>query len=284
MSDWELILVDDGSTDASGRICDEYARTDNRIKVFHKTNGGVSSARNCGLAHATGEYVMFLDSDDYMMQDMCAVMCSIIESRMADVVICGTQENGGNYWRPQRDVDYFSLSDFRIDFPEHLRSELLSPVWNKIFRRSLITMNFPEDVSFGEDLIFNLKYFSGCQRISFITASPMFHEKGNSCSLVVCPGLSKLVDIESVLMATLVFAGNTGRIAAYDKYCRDLLVYSSMLLKSGLDRKDIILKLKAWRNGSHIAKVPVLRMHQSLNCKLKLYLLRYRMWHLLCAF
>ena len=62
--DWELLLIDDGSTDRSGKLCDEYALKDQRIKVFHKKNGGVSSARNIGLDHAKGEWITFIDSDD----------------------------------------------------------------------------------------------------------------------------------------------------------------------------------------------------------------------------
>ena len=65
--DFELLLIDDGSTDCSGSICDEYAEKDCRIKVFHKANGGVSSARNWGLENANGEYVIFVDSDDYLL-------------------------------------------------------------------------------------------------------------------------------------------------------------------------------------------------------------------------
>lgn len=68
-SDWELFLIDDGCTDKSGKICDEYASKDGRIKVFHKENGGVSSARNVGLDNAKGEWITFCDSDDFVYSD-----------------------------------------------------------------------------------------------------------------------------------------------------------------------------------------------------------------------
>lgn len=68
--DWELLLIDDGSTDRSGELCDEYASKDQRIKVFHKTNGGVSSARNIGLDYAKGEWITFIDSDDYIYDNI----------------------------------------------------------------------------------------------------------------------------------------------------------------------------------------------------------------------
>lgn len=72
--DFELLLVDDGSTDGSGRICDEYANKDARIQVFHKKNGGVSSARNIGLEHAQGEWITFVDSDDWLDLKYCQIL------------------------------------------------------------------------------------------------------------------------------------------------------------------------------------------------------------------
>lgn len=69
--DIEIILVDDGSTDSSSELCDEYAKADNRIRVIHKENGGLSDARNKGMELATGKYILFVDSDDYINQDAC---------------------------------------------------------------------------------------------------------------------------------------------------------------------------------------------------------------------
>lgn len=84
-SDLELILVDDGSPDNSGAICDEYATKDNRVKVFHQENGGVCAARNTGLEHATGEYVSFVDSDDYLESNALEILHNDIVAHNADV-------------------------------------------------------------------------------------------------------------------------------------------------------------------------------------------------------
>ena len=86
----EIILVDDGSNDSSGSICDEYAKKDNRVRVIHKVNGGLSSARNAGLDEVTGDYVMFCDSDDMFLPTSCEVMFEEIEKRNADYIV-------GNY-------------------------------------------------------------------------------------------------------------------------------------------------------------------------------------------
>ena len=93
----EIILVDDGSPDNCGRICDEYAKKDDRIRVIHQKNGGLSAARNTGLDIATGDYIGFVDSDDYIAPDMYEKLLSLIISENADIAICNYQmvdENG----------------------------------------------------------------------------------------------------------------------------------------------------------------------------------------------
>ena len=85
---FELILVDDGSPDNCGRICDDYAKGDNRIKVVHKVNGGISSARNAGLEVAKGEWIMHVDGDDWIEPDMLEKMYAVAEKSQADIVYC----------------------------------------------------------------------------------------------------------------------------------------------------------------------------------------------------
>ena len=82
----EIILVNDGSTDSSGRICDEYAGLDNRVKVIHRQNGGPSKTRNAGLKKATGKYIYFLDSDDYIENDTFAILVDTAETLNADLL------------------------------------------------------------------------------------------------------------------------------------------------------------------------------------------------------
>lgn len=86
MEELELILVDDGSTDRSSLICDEYAKTDLRIKVIHQKNGGLSAARNTGLRSAQGRYISFVDSDDFIRQDMYEVLLNELQKEQADFI------------------------------------------------------------------------------------------------------------------------------------------------------------------------------------------------------
>ena len=226
----ELLLIDDGSTDNSGTICDEYAIKDNRIRVFHKENGGVSSARNWGLDKAIGEYIMFVDSDDYMLSGMLEVMLSTLKAKSADLVVCGTTETGGGYWRPITDVDY-SINQLKENFVSLLHTELLSPPWNKIYKKEIIGSNrFCEDISFGEDLLFNIQYLEKCENISLIKESPFYHEKENENSLVVKFNRNRLLDIEKVWVVVDRFSED--KEGLYSKYLRDLTVYIRQLLKT----------------------------------------------------
>lgn len=229
-TDYELLLIDDGSTDNSGTICDEYAIKDNRIRVFHKENGGVSSARNWGLDKAIGEYIMFVDSDDYMLSGMLEVMLSTLKAKSADLVVCGTTETGGGYWRPIADVDY-SINQLKENFVLLLHTELLSPPWNKIYKKEIIGSNrFCEDISFGEDLLFNIQYLKKCENISLIKESPFYHEKENENSLVVKFNRNRLLDIEKVWV--VVYRFSEDKEGLYSKYLRDLTVYIRQLLKT----------------------------------------------------
>lgn len=89
----EIVLVDDGSPDQCGAICDTYAETDNRVRVIHKKNGGVSSARNCGLETVTGDYIFFVDSDDTLEKNAIEILFSITKTANSDITICSCRHN-----------------------------------------------------------------------------------------------------------------------------------------------------------------------------------------------
>ena len=157
----EIILIDDGSTDFSGRICDEYAQKDKRIVVVHKQNGGLSSARNEGLQIATGEYVGFIDSDDCVNPDMYFSMISTLKEFSADICMCGCyikNDNGSILSVDQfRDHTIYSISEiiYSIILP------LKTASWNKLFRRNILRNSiFPVGKIHGEDLVFLLSVLS----------------------------------------------------------------------------------------------------------------------------
>lgn len=152
--DYELILVDDGSTDDSGEICDEYKKNDSRIMVIHKKNGGLSEARNVGLDIASGNYVWFVDSDDYLLEKTAfGTVADIIKKKNADVVFFSYKkfyENSGKYSKSIY-ADILENTDIR----ECIRLNAYKALaWNKVTRLSQINkynMRFPVGCT-GEDL------------------------------------------------------------------------------------------------------------------------------------
>lgn len=163
LADLEIILVDDGSSDGSGMLCNGFSREDARIRVIHKANGGVSSARNAGIEAAKGRYLMFMDSDDYAEPEMAEAMLSGIGED--DIAICGFHHH------------YQGRDVVRIpDVPGQSGEEnflalygqgFLNMPWNKLYKKELAG-RFDESLSLGEDLLFNLDYLRKTDGISVV--------------------------------------------------------------------------------------------------------------------
>lgn len=173
LSDIEIICVDDGSKDSSAMVIDAMARRDGRIRVVHKENGGLSSARNAGIATATADIVCFLDSDDLMVETACDVLKRTFERTDAEVVTYGAHpypEENGYPWlndvlSPRR-VDYSSFDE------DILFKEKSSPfAWRTACRRTFLDevgLRFDETLSYGEDQVFQFQLYPRCERVSFI--------------------------------------------------------------------------------------------------------------------
>ncbi len=167
--DFELILVDDGSTDGSAALCDELAKTDARIQVVHQENAGVSAARNAGVKRAKGEFLLFTDSDDYVASDYLEKMASLQADTDSDLVLCGYHHlyDGGDIQKIPGDACLWALSDFSGDFLSLYGQGYLNMPWNKLYRRELAG-TFDLSLSLGEDLLFNLAYVRKCRRIAVL--------------------------------------------------------------------------------------------------------------------
>lgn len=142
--DLEIILVDDGSDDNCPKMCDDYAKLDSRIKVVHKKNGGLSDARNAGLEVATGEYVAFADSDDYMHPRMYEVMVSVMEqNEKVDMVVCPFQKVGDDEddadEKAKDDVDSFKILSHKEVVEQMFQEnyEMFIVAWDKVFRKKM---------------------------------------------------------------------------------------------------------------------------------------------------
>lgn len=164
--DIEILLIDDGSSDRSGEICDRQAAEDARIQVVHISNHGVSHARNLGIQRSSGKYLFFVDSDDYIDNGMIADHVNTMEKACADLCISDFMEIN------VPDCFCIKLSQSNeFELLYLLQNNLLFGPMVKLYRRDLVCNNgilFPEDVSYGEDLLFNIRYLRYVEHLCYI--------------------------------------------------------------------------------------------------------------------
>lgn len=186
-SNIEIILVDDGSSDGSGILCDTYSKQDARIAVIHKENGGVSSARNIGIKAARGNYIMFCDSDDYVMDTWVEKLYAMMESPSIYMAICGWKNEEQAYLffcQTEQKTEIALTPPFVTQICNH---NLAHTVWNKIFIRDLIINNgihFLENVHHSEDTIFVMQYMqTRTLNIGIVNEPLYFYSTDNNQSL-----------------------------------------------------------------------------------------------------
>lgn len=242
----EILLIDDGSTDNSGNICDEYANIDNRIKIFHKKNGGVSSARNLGILNMTGAYVTFTDSDDWLEPDFIEVLASLLKINNATISIC----------------NYFSERDFESVLVENkgripdgivsTKNMLLYAMkrdynlgfcaypWNKLFSANVIKKSgvlFDESVKYSEDVLFwtQLVIKENCTGV--YTNKPLYHYRVRESSATNKKPLGNRTDSFRVYGSVIKLLEDNGfdDVSIWVKrfYCYFAGKYADIALKNG---------------------------------------------------
>lgn len=198
----EIILVDDGSLDDSGNIADEYATRDNRIKVLHKTNAGVSAARNSGLDAATGDFVCFSDGDDYVMPNYVEHLLKLCLTYHADVAY--TVDMYTTFHN-----EHIANSQVKIITPEDATENILCykvpiGVYSKLFNREFLVKNnirFLEDVYIGEGFNFNTACFQRANKVVMSNERIYFYRRDNEASAMTkfkaakCQMALKAIDI-----------------------------------------------------------------------------------------
>ncbi len=177
--DIEIILVDDGSKDESGTICDDYAKKDKRIKVIHQQNGGIGSARNAGMKVVSGYYISFVDADDYVMPQYVDTLLNKMISQQSDFVIGGLKSYPLNNIIALKDE-----SHSKADIPEFLKSNIshFAMISSKLYKTQIVkehNLLFDEKTKFAEDLLFNLDYMCWCESVNLISNTDYIYTDGN---------------------------------------------------------------------------------------------------------
>lgn len=192
-SDWELIVVDDGSTDGSAGIVDAYAESDVRIRAVHKVNSGLSDSRNVALDMVTGEYVGFIDSDDWYDADFLEKMVGFIQRERLDIAVCGLYFDYKDRTRAWHGVDEPTVFNREDGLHEIIVDKRIkSYVWNKLFRREMIRERMPVAYVY-EDYATVFKWFANAERVGVLNV-PMYHYRQRSNSIIHERNLTHLYD------------------------------------------------------------------------------------------
>jgi len=207
----ELILINDGSNDRSGEICDQYARNCNHIVVVHKKNSGVSDARNEGIKLSSGEYLQFVDSDDYIDGNMTEMLVKALQQESSDLIICGYKiinDTTGQcmlmrYLYKQISLSFEEMMNIYDDLYLNFH---VNPLWNKIYKAKVIKENhiiFDSTIDLGEDLIFNIEVIKRCNRFLLISSCPYnyIQYKGDSLSTKY---RSNMYEIQKLLFQKII--------------------------------------------------------------------------------
>lgn len=181
----EFIVVDDGSTDTTNAIVQGYMLMDERIKLIRQNNQGVSAARNTGLIAASGEYVGFVDADDYVKLDMYEQLYNTAKMYDCDVSMCNFESEIEGRWTSTNNLaptDFVLEADYIQQYvlPELIKGDKQSQVVNKLYRRSRIEehhIRFPVGVALGEDIAFNMKFLSFTKSMKYIDYSGYFYRE-----------------------------------------------------------------------------------------------------------
>ena len=230
----QIILVDDGSPDNCGKICDEYAKKDHRIEVIHKSNGGLSDARNKGLEMAKGEYIGFVDSDDYIEADMYEVLYNLLKQYNADVSIC-------NFYTVSQGKISIKNADNGIN--EYNRIEILKEIlldkniqsyaWNKLYKKELFDeIKYPIGKKY-EDIGTTFYLLEKCNKV-VVTGKSEYYYINRQDSIVNNVTESTITDYNELIMQRYDYIEeNIKELSSYNKdYLKRILKIAEKDIKS----------------------------------------------------
>ncbi len=257
--DYEVILVDDGSTDRSGVICDEYAQCSDKIKVIHKENGGLSSARNAGIDAAKGNYVLFIDSDDFYCDEQCFYkFAQIISEEKPDFLMY----KHGKYFGDDSVIDFYGDYDienikedkaaiFQYMVKEHKQ---LACACNKIVRRALLLEEelYFELGTIGEDICWTVELFEAANKISYINIMPYMYRQSRGGSITSVVTKKKLDDLYAIINNLATRYQNDDR--PFGKAVLTFLAYEYAILLFNISKSENQVELCEYSGCSWVLK------------------------------
>ena len=200
-TNFEVLLVNDGSKDSSGEICDQYAARDSRVRVIHKDNSGVSATRNVALDMARGTYIQFLDADDWITPEATKLLVRTMEENECDLVIADFYRVVGDRLSRKGDIEEDGVMT-RQEYAEHMMENpadfYYGVLWNKLYRRDIIEehqIRMDVQIHWCEDFLFNMEYVLHAQRICALQV-PLYYYVKTAGSLVSQINLSKTVKMK----------------------------------------------------------------------------------------
>lgn len=242
--DFELILVNDGSTDSSGTLCEEFKQRDTRVHVIHKENGGASSARNAGLAVAAREYIAFIDADDWVEPEyLKALVEPILKDRELEVVLSSAQDEclQGTLKKNTPAMKMYNYVEQSSAISDLIQNEIrgIWAMWAKLYRKDLLVAHpFRESLRYGEDLIENLEIFLVARKFYYAQGGLYHYFHGNIASVT-----NRTFDIDCwnrFLMAWLSFMDDSRLMQhkVFTVFCLRSLKFYELLLRLYIFRTD----------------------------------------------
>lgn len=275
-TDLEIIMIVDGPPDASGVIADKLSQTDKRIRVIHQKNQGVSAARSAGIDHANGQYIQFVDSDDYLESHACEYLLQALGEQDADMVIAGFYHLyfGRTIEKLPSMGGGFDMKDAKDTILALYEQQMLNMPWNKLFKRELMTEYFNDSISLGEDLIFNIHYMKHVRRLAVLQKPICYYiqdDRGTTLS-------TKQRD-DRIPMAFLLYEEMKDFLRQYDENGSSNGILESKVIVEFLDEIENV----AFVTGmSYSEKLNVIKMYANAQKRLDtsnihLHLLDYKL-------
>lgn len=258
-ADIEVLLLDDGSTDNSLNICRVFEKQDTRVRVYTHENRGASFTRTWGITLARGEYIQFVDSDDYIAPIMVEKLVEKIQSEDTDLVICGcTEYHPDHEYTILPDIEgKIQVKDLPSAYPSLFEKSILNSPCNKLYKRQYIRSYFPEDLSLGEDLLFNLEYIRQIETIYFLKESLYYY-------IIRQNSLNRKYRRDSIEIAERLYTENMRFCEEFHMGERAVIHISTIFIKflsyglsdlytvSGYSRQEKRKIAKSWINNRNV--------------------------------